>query len=219
MIFETEIYSIFNIFTGDILRLQGLFVAKQKPSSAPRKPRADARQNRDRILEIAKKVFKKSGADASLDDIAKQAGVGPGTLYRHFPSREDLLSAVYRDTTEKLALAAQEFARTLPPVEALRAWMMLFVDHIVEKKIIVPALTILVGDPKKILEPTHAGIWAAVRLLVKRGIDSGDIREDLDAVDFLRALLGVASIGDTPDWEKSARRLVDVLILGSRPAK
>jgi len=172
-----------------------------------------------RILEAAKEAFKKSGASASLDDIAKQAGVGPGTLYRHFPAREELLKAVYQESAEKLADAGKAFAEALPPVDALRAWMMLFVDHIAEKQMIAPALNELVGDPKKLFEATYARIWEAVRTLVRHAVESGDIREDLDAIDLLRALIGVANIATTPDWQNSARRLVDILIQGSRPVR
>src|SRR5277367_3618173 len=114
-----------------------------------RKPRADAERNRDRILEVAKDAFTQFGAEASLDDIAKQAGVGAGTLYRHFPSREALIEAVYRTEVEKLAAAERNFADTMPPIEALRAWMMLFVDYIATKKIIAPALNTLLGGASK----------------------------------------------------------------------
>src|SRR5271170_7272569 len=110
---------------------------------APRKPRTDAQRNRERILDVAKEAFTRSGANASLDDIAKDAGVGAGTLYRHFPTRDALLEAVYRTEVEKLAAAQQRFAETMPPVEALRAWMMLFVDYIATKQIIAPALNTL----------------------------------------------------------------------------
>jgi AcrR family transcriptional regulator len=192
--------------------------AKRSPS-IERKQRSDAQQNRERILAVARKAFTKSGANASLEDVAKQAGVGIGTLYRHFSSREELLKAVYYDVTEKLAKAGQEFAETLPPVEALRAWMMLFVDFIAEKQIIAPALNALVDDPRKLIEASYSQTWATVRALVERAIKSGDIREDLDAIDLLRALVGVANIATTPDWKKSARKLVDILILGSRPVK
>jgi AcrR family transcriptional regulator len=184
-----------------------------------RKQRSDAQQNRGRILAAAKEAFTKSGANASLEDIAQQAGVGPGTLYRHFPSREELLKAVYQAGAEKLAKAEQEFAKTYPPVEALRAWMLLFVDYIAEKQLIAPALNALVGDPKKLFEASYTQIWEAVRALVKRAIESGDLREDLDAIDLLRALVGVANVATSPDWQQSARRLVDILILGSRPVK
>jgi AcrR family transcriptional regulator len=192
-------------------------MVQKDSNSAPRKPRADARQNRERILEVAKEAFTRTGANTSLDDVAKQAGVGPGTLYRHFPSREELLMAVYRTEAEKLAAAEQHFARDLPPVEALRAWMLLFIDHIATKRIIAPALNALLGDPKEIFEASHAQIWDAVRSLVNRAIKSGDIRDDLDPLDLLRALIGVANIATSPDWLQSARRLVDILIMGSRP--
>jgi len=192
---------------------------KKKSLPIERKLRADAQKNRERILEVAKEAFSKSGVNASLDDIAKQSGVGPGTLYRHFPSREELLKAVYRTEAEKLAAAEGRFTETLPPVEALRAWMLLFVDHIAAKQIIASALNSLVGDPKTIFEASYAQIWEAIRALVGRAIESGDIREDLDPIDLLRALIGVANVATSPDWQQSARRLVDILISGSRPVK
>jgi len=184
--------------------------------SKDRKPRTDAQRNRERILEAAKQAFSRSGASASLDEIAKKAGVGPGTLYRHFPAREDLLEAVYRTEVEKLASAERKFAETLPPVEALRAWMLLFIDYIAAKQIIAPVLNALVGDAKKVFEASHGQIWEAIRGLVRRAIKSGDIRKDLDPIDLLRALIGVANMSTSPDWQKSARRLVDILITGSR---
>lgn len=189
-----------------------------KPSpSKDRKPRTDALRNRERILAVAKQAFSQFGASASLDEIAKEAGVGAGTLYRHFPAREDLLEAVYRTDVAKLAAAERNFSETLPPVEALRAWMLLFVDHIAAKKIIAPVLNALVGDPKKVFEASYAQIWGAIRALVKRAVKSGDIRKDLDPLDLLRALIGVANVATSPDWQQSARRLVDILIAGSRP--
>jgi AcrR family transcriptional regulator len=191
----------------------------KKPSSDSRKPRADAQRNRERILEVAKQAFTKSGADTSLDDIAKQAGVGPGTLYRHFPTREELLKAVYRNELENLATAAEKLAETLPPVEALRAWLLLFVDAVAAKQIIAPALNTLVGDHKKAFEASYAQMHEAMRRLVKRAIQSGYIRKDLDPTDLLRALVGVANVASSPDWQQSARRLVDILITGSRPVK
>jgi AcrR family transcriptional regulator len=186
---------------------------------AHRKPRADAQLNRERILEVAKQAFSRSGANASLDDIAKQAGVGPGTLYRHFPTRDALLEAVYRTEVEKLAAAEREFAGTMPPLEALRAWMLLFVDYIAAKHIIAPALNTLVGGASKVFEASYAQVHGAIRALVNRAIKSGDVRRDLDAVDLLRALVGVSNVASNPDWQQSARRLVDILIAGSRPAK
>ncbi len=194
-------------------------MAPKRSKVAPRKPRADAQRNRERILEVAKEAFTRFGASASLDDIATQAGVGPGTLYRHFPSREELLHAVYRSGLEKLAAAAPKFAETLPPVEALRAWLLLFVEGIAAKQLIAPAVNTLVGDPKKVFESSYAQVQEALRDLVKRAIRSGDIRKDLDPLDLLRALVGVANLAAIPDWQPSARRLVDILIAGSRPAK
>jgi AcrR family transcriptional regulator len=185
--------------------------------SAGRKPRADAQRNRERILEVAKRAFTRSGASASLDDIAKEAGVGPGTLYRHFPTREELLQAVYRSEMEKLAAAERKFAQRMPPIEALRAWLLLFVDAIETKQIIAPVLNTLIGDPKKVFAASYAQTHEAIRALVQRAIKSGDVRRDLDPMDLLRALVGVANVASSPDWQQSARRLVDILITGSRP--
>ena len=191
----------------------------KKRSSDGRKPRADAQRNRERILEVAKRAFTRSGADTSLDDIAKQAGVGPGTLYRHFPTREELLKAVYRNELESLATAQEKFAETMPPVEALRAWLLLFVDVVAAKQIIAPALNTLVGDHKKVFEASYAQMHEAIRRLVKRAVKSGDIRKDLDPMDLLRALVGVANVASSPDWQQSARRLVDILVSGSQAIK
>jgi AcrR family transcriptional regulator len=194
-------------------------MATKRSQPAHRKPRADAQRNRERILEVAKEAFTRSGANASLDDIAKQAGVGPGTLYRHFPTREELLQAVYRSELEKLAAAEQKFAQTMTPIEALRAWLLLFVDAIAAKELIAPALNTLVGDHKKMFEVSYAQMHEAIRSLVKRAIKSGDIRRDLDPIDLLRALVGVANVATSPDWQQSARRLVDILVSGSRPVR
>src|SRR6202012_833683 len=127
---------------------------KKRSQAAGRKPRADAVRNRARILEAAKDAFTRSGANVSLDDIAKDAGVGPGTLYRHFPTRDALLEAVYRSEVAKLAAAERKFAETMAPIEALRAWMLLFIDYVAAKQIIAPALNTLVGGPSKVYEST-----------------------------------------------------------------
>src|SRR6202451_586029 len=108
----------------------------KRSQPAGRKPRADAQRNRERILEVAKLAFTRSGANTSLDDIASEAGVGAGALYRHFPTREELLQAVYRSEMEKLAAAERKFAQSMPPLKALRAWLLLFVDAIETKQII-----------------------------------------------------------------------------------
>jgi AcrR family transcriptional regulator len=192
---------------------------KKHSKPVRRKPRADAIRNRERILEVAKEAFARDGANASLDDIAKQVGVGPGTLYRHFPTREDLLREVYRTELEKLAEAEQKLSQTMAPADALRTWLLLFVDAIAAKQLIAPALNTLLGDPKKVFEASYAKMHQAIRALVKRGIESGDIRRDLDPMDLLRALIGVSNVAMGPDWQQSAKRLVDILIAGSRPIR
>lgn len=188
----------------------------QKPTASPtRKSRTDAQRNRRRILQVAKEAFTRRGADASLDDIARQAGVGPGTLYRHFPTRDALIEAVYHSEVDKLAAAAREAAAKLPPVEALRAWMLLFVDYVAAKHIIAPALNSVVGGASRLYESSRAKVSEAVQLLVNRGIQSGELRKEIEPFDLLRALIGVSNVAGGPDWQESARRLVDILIQGS----
>jgi AcrR family transcriptional regulator len=194
-------------------------MSKKNPQPVQRKPRMDAQRNRERILEVAKEAFTRFGADASLDDIAKQAGVGAGTLYRHFPTRDALIEAVYRSEVDKLAAAERKFTETMAPIEALRTWMLLFVDHIAAKQIIAPALNSVVGGPSKLFEGSRGLVHGAIDALVKRAIISGDIRSDLEPFDLLRALIGVSHIASGPGWQQSARRLVDILITGSRPVK
>src|SRR3984957_5229098 len=171
-------------------------------STTDRKPRTDALRNRERILEIA-----------------KEAGVGIGTLYRHFPTRDALIEGVYRNEVEKLAAAASHFAKKMSPIEALRAWMLLLVDYIAAKHIIAPALNSIVGGPSRLYEGSRSMIQGAIDQLVKRAKKSGDLRRDLDGSDLLRALIGVSHVGSGGDWQQSARRLVDILIAGSRPLK
>ena len=194
-------------------------MAKRRLQPVERKLRTDAQRNRERILETAKDAFTRFGADASLDEIARQSGVGAGTLYRHFPSRDALIEAVYRTEVEKLAMAARRFAEEMPPIEALRAWMLLFVDHIAAKQIIAPALNSVVGGASKLYEGSRGQVRGAIELLVKRAMKSGDIRRDFDPFDLLRALIGVSHIDSDPDWKRSARRLVDILIAGAQAAK
>ena len=145
-------------------------MGKASKSPAPRKPRTDAQRNRERILEVAKEAFTREGAEASLDDIARQAAIGPGTLYRHFPSRDALIEAVYQSEVEKIAAAGRKLAEQKPPLEALRAWMLLFVDHIAAKLIIAPALNSIVGGPGRLYEGSRGQIQAVAESLVKRAI-------------------------------------------------
>jgi AcrR family transcriptional regulator len=182
-----------------------------------RKPRTDALRNRQRLLDAAKTAFTQHGAEVSLDELAKTAGVGVGTLYRHFPTRDALLEAVYKDEVARLAEAARQFATELPPIGALREWMLLFVDYIAMKNVIAPALNSMVGGPSEVFAETGGQIKKAIGDLVDYAAASGEIRKDLDPLDLLRALAGVANFAASPDWEASAKRLVDILIKGSKP--
>jgi AcrR family transcriptional regulator len=191
-----------------------------KTSAAPkasRKPRADAQRNRVRILEVAKQAFTRRGAEASMDEIAKCAKIGPGTLYRHFPTRDDLLAAVYISEVEKLAESQRKFSAELPPIEALRAWMSVFIDYIAAKKIIAPALNAMAGGPSQIYQQTTRVMEEAANALASRAVASGDLRPDVDPMDMLRAIYGVSIAGTTDDSTEKARRFIDVLIQGSRP--
>ena len=191
---------------------------KLPPPKPARKPRADAKRNRERILEVAKEVFTRVGAAASLDDIARRSGIGSGTLYRHFPTRDALIEAVYRSEVEKLADAGPRFAATLPPLEALRAWMLLFIDHVARKMLIVPAMETVAGGSSRLIMGSRDLIRATFAALAQRAITSGDLRQDTDPNDLVRALVGVFHTAYEPGWEQTARHLVDILIAGSRPA-
>jgi AcrR family transcriptional regulator len=190
-------------------------VHRSEPAAA-RKPRADARRNRIRLLETAKAVFAEKGSGASLDEIARVAGVGAGTLYRHFPTRDALVAAVYRNETEQLVSAADRLAKTHPPMAALREWLLLFVDYMAAKHGIYELLNSIVGGTSDLYSASTARVKQAISKLVDRAVASGDIRLDLDPLDLLRALAGVAHIGAGSDGERAAKRLVDVLIAGLR---
>src|ERR1700734_768693 len=190
---------------------------KKIPPRLPvRKPRADAKRNRERIVEVAKEVFTRDGASASLDDIARRSGVGNATLYRHFPTRDALIEAVYRSEVEKLAAAEQRFAAKLPPLEALRAWMLLFIDHVSAKTLIIPAMDTVAGGSMRLIEGSRSLIHGAFVASVRRAMASGDLCTDTNPEDFVRALVGVFHTTALPGWEQSARRIVDILIVGSR---
>jgi AcrR family transcriptional regulator len=182
-----------------------------------RKPRADAQRNRERLLAAAKLVFTRGDGASGLDDIAREAGVGIGTVYRHFPTRDALIEAVYRAEVEALAQAAEQLSAARTPRDALRDWMRLFVDYIATKQLIAPALNSIVGGPAGLYARSGDGIRLAITALVERAIASGDIRSDLDPFDLLRALVGVSNVAAAPGWEASAKRLVDILIAGARP--
>ncbi len=152
-----------------------------------------------------------------MDEIARRARIGPGTLYRHFPTRDDLLAAVYIGEIEKLAEAQRKFSGELPPIEALRAWMLVFIDYIAAKKIIDPALDAMVGGPSQVYQQSTGVMEEAANALASRAVASGDLRPDVDPMDMLRAIYGVSSAGSIDDWPEKARRFVDIIIQGSRP--
>lgn len=190
---------------------------KQASPPAIRKPRVDAQRNRERLLEVAREAFTRHGPEATLDDIARRAKVGPGTLYRHFATRDALIEAVYRSEVEKLTAAGQRYIATLRPVEALRAWMLVFVDYVANKLLIVPAMDTVPGGSKRMIKGTHGLIHSTFRGLVERAVASGDLRASTHPDDLVRALIGVFHTTSLPGWESSARRIVDILIDGSRP--
>jgi AcrR family transcriptional regulator len=185
-------------------------------SGVVRRPRADAERNRIRLMEVAKAAFTEVGPDVALEEIARRAGVGIGTLYRHFPTRDALLAEVYRHAVEQLAETAEHLSATHPPVEALREWMRLFVDYIATKQVIAPALSAMVGGTSELYAASGTTIKTAIALLADRAVASGDITLTLTPLDLLRALVGVSNVNNGPTWQASAHTLIDVLIAGLR---
>ena len=184
-----------------------------------RKPRADAQRNRERLVDVAKAAFAEAGPDVSLDEIARRAGVGIGTLYRHFPTRDAIVEAVYRREVRQLAEGAARLLGSLPAGEALHQWMRLFVEYIATKKVIASALGSIVGGASELYAASGAQITEAMSLLVRRAAESGDIRADVDPDDLLRALVGFTYGNGSPGWQASALRLIDILMDGLRPAR
>jgi AcrR family transcriptional regulator len=198
----------------------GFRKVSMKKSVAPktvRKPRSDAQRNRERILEVARQVFTRRGAGASMDEIAKRAKIGPGTLYRHFPTRDELLATVYITEVGKLAAAQKKLSAELPPMEALRAWLLVFIDYIATKKIIAPALNAMAGGPSRVFQQSGQVMEDAANSLASRAVSSGDLRPDVDPMDLLRAIYGLSTAGSGEDWPVKARMFVDILLQGSRP--
>ncbi len=181
-----------------------------------RKPRADAGAQSPPPDGGRKAAFTERGPDVALEEIARRAGVGIGTLYRHFPTRYELLAEVYRHAVEQLADTATRLSQTRAPIDALRDWMRLFVDYIATKQVIAPALSSMVGGTSDLYASSGATIKSAMSLLVDRAVANGDIRLDLDPLDLLRALVGVANVNNGPGWQTSAHALIDILIEGVR---
>jgi AcrR family transcriptional regulator len=189
---------------------------KRKVTTQARKPRADSARNRQLLVDAAKAGFSEVGLNVSLEEIARRADVGIGTLYRHFPNREAVVEAVYRREVEQLAEAVPQLLEISPPGEALHKWMHLFVDYIATKRLIAPSLGTAAGRTSALYATSAELITRAISTLVKRAIGSGDVRKDVDPSDLLRALIGVSYGNPDQGWEASARRLIDILMDGLR---
>jgi AcrR family transcriptional regulator len=170
-------------------------------------------------MGVAKAAFAELGTDVSLDEIARRAGVGIGTLYRHFPTRDAIIEAVYRREVEQLAASATRLLKTLPPGEALHEWMRLFVDYVATKKLMASALGSIVGSTTELYATSTALITDAMILLVNGAVANGEIRPDVDPNDLLRGLVGFTYGNASPGWQPSARRLIDLLMDGLRSSR
>ena len=186
------------------------------PATGPRPLRADAQRNRDRLLEAAVRAFSADGPEASLDAIAKRAGVGIGTLYRHFPTREALVEAVYRNELEKLCDAATELLETAPPDRALRAWMDRFVGYMATKRELAGALRAVIASGGNPFAQSRDRLTAAVTTLLRAGTATGSLRTDVEPGDVLAALSGITLAAGEPERRDQAGRLLDLLMDGLR---
>ena len=182
-----------------------------------RKPRADGLRNRERLIDVAKLAFAEIGPNVSLEEIARRAEVGIGTLYRHFPTRDDIIAAVYRREVTQLADAAKRLLETRPAGEALHEWLRLFVDYIATKKVIAPALASMTGGTSALYESSIDLMKGAIADLVEKAIAAGDIRPDVEPFDLVQALGSFAmGVSTSPGWETRTLRLIDILMDGLR---
>jgi AcrR family transcriptional regulator len=181
-----------------------------------RKPRADAVRNRERVLEAAKAVFSVGGAEASLEAVAKRAGVGIGTLYRHFPTREALYEAVYRREVEQLGELADSLKDEGEPVEALRRWISSNIEFVATKKGMVAALALAAYPSSELHSFSFERLTKAIGVLLTRAVAAGEIRADVSPEDLLRALIGMCYLHDQPGWQSTVVRLMDVFVDGLR---
>jgi AcrR family transcriptional regulator len=181
-----------------------------------RKPRADAVRNRERVLEAAKAVFGQGGPEASLEAVAKAAGVGIGTLYRHFPTREALFEAVYRREVDQLGDLADRLARKADPVGALRAWLHAQVRLVATKRGMIEGLQLAAHGSSELKAYSFERLTRALSALLERGVAARAIRSDVSADDVLRAIVGMIYAQGGGDWQAAALRLVDVFVDGLR---
>jgi AcrR family transcriptional regulator len=178
--------------------------------------RADAKRNYDRLLEVASEAFARDGIDTSLEEIARTAGVGIGTLYRHFPNRDALLEAVFRRNVDDIAVQADELLETLPADQALAEWMSRFVRYVGTKKGLATHLKSVVSHDAEIFAYSHERMDGAMRRLVEAGQREGTIRPDVDYYDVLKGLSGVCMMSDAPGWQDQACRVSGLLMDGLR---
>jgi AcrR family transcriptional regulator len=181
-----------------------------------RKPRADAVRNRERVLEAAKAVFSAGGPEASLEAVAKRAGVGIGTLYRHFPKREDLFEAVYRREVEQLGELAEHLKSARDPIDALRRWMRSCVEFVATKKGMSAALALTFQSSSELAAFSTERLTRAVGSLLERPVAAGEMRADVSPEDLLRTLVGMCYMHDQPGWQSSVLRMLDVFVDGLR---
>lgn len=181
-----------------------------------RKPRADAVRNHERVLEAAKVVFNAGGPEASLEAVAKRAGVGIGTLYRHFPTREDLFEAVYRREVEQLSELAEQLKNAKDPVDALRRWLRSGVEFVATKKGMMAALALAVQSSSELAAFSMERLTKAIGSLLDRAVAAGEMRGDVSPEDLLRAFFGMCYMHDQPGWQASVLRLLDVFVDGLR---
>jgi AcrR family transcriptional regulator len=178
--------------------------------------RADARRNYERLLEVAVHAFATDGADITLEGIAKTAGVGIGTLYRHFPTREALVEAAYRQELAWLCDAVPGLQRSLPPDQAMRAWMDLFMDYMTTKRYLAGALRAVIASNGTLYAESRTRLVAALAELLDAGATAGTLRSDVEPNDLLVMLSGVSLAAGEPAQRDQAGRLLDLLVDGLR---
>ena len=179
-----------------------------------RPARTDAARNKVKLVAAGKRAFAARGAAASLEQIARDAGVGIATLYRHFSTRDALIEAVYRTETDSLVTAAFDLAVKHSPAEALREWLLLFVDFLSTKQDLGEVLETLIGGSEALYSGTPARLSQPVEMLVERLEDTGR-RLDIAPLDLLRAIVGVGTIRPSADWRQRAIGLIDLLLRGT----
>jgi AcrR family transcriptional regulator len=188
-------------------------VAAAAAGAAGERPlRADARRNRDRLLEVAVRAFSQVGPDVTLDAIAKEAGVGIGTLYRHFPTREALIEAAYRNELARLCDAAPELLLTMPPDQAARTWMDRYIDYMATKRGMADALRVVIASGGTPYAQSRDRLLTAIGTLLKAGHEAGTLRGDVDPADALTSLSGLALAAGQPERREQAGRLLDLLM-------